>query len=232
MSFMQVDPIIEPLLRSSKLPVYLEELNALYEAEKKKRDDFHAWLRPDVKAEFIQGEVVVHSPVRNKHLDVTKWLLNLLSTYVDLHDLGTIKPEKALIRLTRNSFEPDICFFTKEKAAAFTPDTLYFPAPDFVVEVLSAATEKTDRGAKMEDYALHGVREYWLIDADAEMVEQYFLSRGSFALQPQYNKPLSSLAVKGFTVTMGSIFNREENIAALREILAGGGERGFKNANK
>lgn len=221
---MQVDPIIEPLMQSSKLPIYLEELNAFYEAEKKKRDEFHAWLKPDVKAEFIQGEVVVHSPVRNKHLDVTKWLLNLLSTYVDLHDLGTIKSEKALIKLTRNSFEPDICFFSKEKAASFTPDTLYFPAPDFVVEVLSETTEKTDRGLKMEDYALHGVQEYWLIDADNEIVEQYFLNRGAFALQPQYNKPLSSLVIKGFTVTIGSIFNREENIAALREILAGGGK--------
>lgn len=222
---MQVDSIIEPLLRSSKLPVYLEELTALYEAEKKKRDEFHAWLTPDMKAEFIQGEVVVHSPVRNKHLDVTKWLLNLLSTYVDLHDLGTVKSEKALIKLTRNSFEPDICFFTKEKASSFTPDTLYFPAPDFVVEVLSESTEETDRGVKMEDYALHGVREYWLVNADDEVVEQYFSSRGSFVLQPRYNKPLSSLVIKGFTITSGSVFNREENIATLREILAGGGER-------
>lgn len=222
---MQVDPIIAPLLRSSKLPVYLEELNALYEAEKQKRDEFHAWLTPDMKAEFIQGEVVVQSPVRNKHLDVTRWLLNLLSTYVDLHDLGTVKSEKALIRLTRNSFEPDICFFTREKAASFTPDTLYFPAPDFVIEVLSESTEKTDRGIKMEDYALHGVREYWLVNADEETVEQYFSNRGSFLLQPRYNKPLSSLVIKGFSITTGAVFSKEENIAALREILASDGKR-------
>lgn len=217
---MLIDPIIEPLLQSSKLPVYLDELNAFYEKEKQKRDEFHEWLTPDVKAEFIQGEVVVHSPACNKHLDVTKWVLNLLSTYVDLHDLGTVKAEKALIKLTRNSFEPDICFFGKSKASAFTDETLYFPAPDFIIEVLSESTEKTDRGLKMEDYALHGVKEYWLVDADKEIVEQYFLNKGSFVLQPRYNKPLASLVVTGFHITSGSVFNKEENLAVLQEILS------------
>lgn len=217
---MQVDPIIEPLLQSSKLPVYLEELTAFYEDEKKKRNDFHEWLSPNIKAEFIQGEVIVHSPARNRHLDVTKWLLTLLSAFVDLHDLGTVKSEKALIKLSRNSFEPDICFFKKEKAASFTDKTLFFPAPDFVVEVLSDSTEEVDRGIKMEDYALHGVQEYWIVDADKETVEQYFLNKGSFVLQPRHNKPLASMVVSGFQITSGSVFNREENLAMLREILS------------
>jgi Uma2 family endonuclease len=219
---MQLDPIIEPLLNSSKLPVYLAELTAFYDEEKKKRDEFHEWLTPDVKAEFIQGEVVIHSPARNKHLDVTKWLLNLLSTYVDLHDLGTVKAEKALIKLTRNSFEPDICFFEREKAASFTDDTLLFPVPDFVVEVLSSSTEKTDRTVKMEDYALHGVREYWLVDTDKEIIEQYFLSKGVFVLQPHHSGPFSSLVITGLRVMAGALFNREENLIALRSILTEG----------
>lgn len=42
--------------------------------------------------------------------------------------------EKATIGLTRNDYEPDICFFTAEKAAQFTEDQMIFPTPDFVVE--------------------------------------------------------------------------------------------------
>ena len=105
---MQVDSIIEPLLRSSKLPVYLEELNAFYEAEKQKRLTFYDELTEEVKAEFIEGEVIVHSPARNEHIDACGFLFRLLSVYVDKHDLGSVKMEKALIKLSRNDFEPDI----------------------------------------------------------------------------------------------------------------------------
>lgn len=38
------------------------------------------------------------------------------------------------------------------------------PAPDFTVEVLSKSTASKDKGVKLEDYAAHGVRGYWIID--------------------------------------------------------------------
>lgn len=52
--------------------------------------------------------------------------------------------KKALVELTRNSYEPDICYFGPAKAADIKPDLLYFPAPDLVVEVLSKSTQKND----------------------------------------------------------------------------------------
>lgn len=224
---MRVDPIIEPLMQSSKLPVYLEALNAFYASEKKKRDEFHAWLTPNMKAEFINGDVVVHSPARNKHIDVTRRLTILLSTHAALHDLGTVKTEKALVKLTRNSFEPDICYFNKEKSASFTDGTLFFPAPDFVVEVLSESTEKTDRTVKMEDYALHGVGEYWLIDTDKEVIEQYFLQKGAFVQQPQLGGTISSMVVGGFRIVPDEVFREKENLAALQALF----DRQGKNEN-
>ena len=44
-------------------------------------------------------------------------------------------------------------------------------APDLVVEILSASTEKWDRTAKRRLYAAHGVREYWIVDPAAQTVE-------------------------------------------------------------
>ena len=41
---------------------------------------------------------------------------------------------------------------------------MLFPAPDFAVEVLSPSTQKNNRGIKFDDYALHNVSEYWIID--------------------------------------------------------------------
>lgn len=124
---MITDPIITPLIHSPKLPVYLETLNAFYAEEKKKRLAFYDWLTEEVKAEFIEGEVVIHSPAKNQHIKVCGFLYRLLSVYVDMHDLGSVKMEKALIRLTRNDFEPDICFYGKEKTVVFEKNYPVFP---------------------------------------------------------------------------------------------------------
>ncbi|MEZ4636403.1 MAG: Uma2 family endonuclease [Caldilineaceae bacterium] len=97
-------------------------------------------------------------------------MLVLLDTYVNAHQLGYVGYEKAVGLLSRNDYEPDICFFNAATAAVFEPDQMRFPAPDFVVEVLSAPNSRPMIGIKFEDYAAHGVREYWIIDPDAETV--------------------------------------------------------------
>ncbi len=57
-----------------------------------------------------------------------------LGDFVNKNNLGEVGAEKVMIALTRNDYEPDISFFSKEKASKFTDDQMLFPAPDFVVE--------------------------------------------------------------------------------------------------
>ena len=217
---MITDPIITPLIHSPKLPVYLETLNAFYAEEKKKRLAFYDWLTEEIKAEFIEGEVVIHSPTKNQHIEVCGFLYRLLSVYVDMHDLGSVKMEKALIRLTRNDFEPNICFFGKEKTAVFEKNTLFFPAPDFVVEVLSKSTEDRHGGIKAKDYALHGVQEYWMVDAEAEMIEQYLLEGDEFKLHIKTNDGnILSRVIGGFTIPVSAVFHKEQNVLTLQKLL-------------
>ena len=164
--------VLEPLVQSPKLPLYVAELNALLAREQAARQRFRDELSPSDKGEFVCGQVVMHSPARFRHTNVRDLLARLLSAYVDRHGLGWVGGEKVLVTLTRNDFEPDIVFYGVEKAARLTPDQILFPPPDLVVEVLSDTTAARDRGVKMEDFAAHGVREYWLVDPDEEFVEQ------------------------------------------------------------
>ena len=209
------------LLDAPELALYEEQIRARLEQEHQRRERFREELSPESKAEFINGEVFVHSPATLKHNLVRDLLHRLLSAYVDFHHLGLVLGEKALIALTRNDYEPDINFFGPETAARLTPDQVVLPAPDFIVEVLSSGTERNDRGVKFRDYAAHGVREYWLVDPMAEVVEQYENVEGQYHLLLKLNTgSLASRVVAGFEIPVRSIFDPAENLEALKRLLA------------
>jgi len=168
--------LLEKLLRAPDLPYLAEKVNRYLAEEARRRQAFREWITTGMKAEFINGEVVLHSPVQRGHLLAGGNLYTLLSTYVILKDLGQTSFDKGMVELTRNDYEPDLCFWGKEKSAGFTDETMLHPAPDFVVEILSKKTAKTDRTTKFQDYADHGVPEYWTIDPRIKTVEQYWLS--------------------------------------------------------
>ena len=145
----------------------------------------------------------------------------LLNVFVQKHGLGIVFHEKILIVLTRNDYEPDICFFGPEKANAFTPSQSKFPAPDLIVEVLSESTEANDRGIKFEDYAAHGVAEYWIVDPVAETIEQYLLQEGVYRLAVKVKTgTIASAVVAGFEIPVRAVFDGTEQLAALQAILA------------
>ncbi len=210
----------EKLITSPRLPYYAQQIQSILAAEKQKRNDFYNQITEEDKAEFINGEVLFHSPVKLRHNNASGNLYLLLKTYVMVHDLGFVGHEKIMISLTRNDYEPDICYFDKTKSAAFQPDQMHFPAPDFIVEVLSESTAKNDRGVKFEDYAAHGVGEYWIIDTETETVEQYQLQDDVYALLVKAKSgSLDSHTVNGFSIPVRAIFDKEENRKTLQTLL-------------
>jgi Uma2 family endonuclease len=213
---------LKNLLEAPNLPQLVEEAQAVLLEEKRQREQFYRDIDETVKAEFINGKIIMHSPVKRMHNNARKRLLILLNTYVDIHELGEVQDEKIMIHLSRNSFEPDIAFWKKEKAKDFKDDQMLFPAPDFIVEVLSPSTVKNDRGIKMIDYALHQVQEYWLIDPDEQIVEQYLLKTGEEAYYMHSRKEIgdevSSHVIEGFHIPIAAIFQSAANLKALQAL--------------
>ena len=213
--------LLEPLLKSPALLAHLAELQRVVVLERQRRLKFYEEVTEDAKWEFINGEAVMQSPAQNRHSAVVGRLQRLLSTYVDSRRLGQVRAEKALCQFPRNDYEPDLCFFGAEKCQRIAPATLLHPVPDFIVEVLSPSTEKNDRGVKQEDYAAHGVGEYWLVDPDAETVEQLLRNDGRYPENVERRREgnLCSEAVAGFEVPVRALFDDEVNLSALRRLL-------------
>lgn len=213
---------LEPILHSPRLPDIAAVLNERLRDETARREQFYEEMTDAQKVEFIDGEVVMHSPARNRHLSAKLKLAKLVDTFVEKHALGIVRDEKCLCVFPRNDYEPDIVFFGPEKANHFHSNTMKFPVPDFAVEVLSETTERFDRGVKFEDYEAHGVQEYWIIDPTEgrETVEQYVLEDGSFQLRLKSGSgEIASQVISNFRIPIRAIFDTKENLAALKTIL-------------
>jgi len=213
--------ILKPIVRSPELPQILQELHEYWEKEQARRKEFYDWVSPDIKAEFIDGEVIVHSPVRSRHNVVLKLILRIVDIYVAKRDLGYIGVEKIMCRFPRNDYEPDMCFFDEMTSANFTDEQTIFPVPQLIVEVLSASTENRDRGVKFKDYQANGVQEYWIVDAYTNVLEQYLLKDGEFELHQKFNKPkqqLSSKVIKDLEVPVGAFFDATTNLDFLKNL--------------
>ncbi len=215
--------VLEPILNEPNLRQLINELEDHWASEQRLREKFYEKIQPGDKWEFINGKTIMHSPAKDKHTDARENLGGLLRLYVDLHKLGKLYSETALVALTRNDYLPDIAFFSKEKSASFKPDTWKYPIPDFIVEILSDGTESTDRGIKKDDYAEHGAKEYWIVDPDTQTVEQYLLDEEDKAFNLFAKKTLKdrieSQAIQGFDIPVAAIFDENRKLEVLRKWL-------------
>ena len=83
-------------------------------------------------------------------------------------------------------------------------------APDFVLEILSPSTSRKDRILKMAQYAWAGVREYWIIDPLAHMLEKHVLSDGRYTTAWfDASTPVPVSIFPGFEIDLALIFGEE-----------------------
>ena len=201
--------------------ILAEKLKFALEAEQEKRHHFYDVIDEEKKMEFINGEIIFHSPAKLRHTKTIGLLHTLLRTYVDKNQLGFVGFEKVLISLTRNDYEPDICFFDKSKSELFTPIQMQFPAPSFIVEVLSDSTATRDRTTKFEDYEAHGVAEYWIVDPERETIEQFYLQNNRYELLLKSNNgEIKSVVLSNFTIPVRAVFDEKINLETLGRLLA------------
>lgn len=212
-------PVAE-LLQDPALPEKVAALTQVLATARERRERFFDEIDEDAKAEFINGEVVMHSPNTAQHMLVRRRLETLLDVFCKIRGLGAVYSEKSLCVFPRNDYDPDLVFFTPEKAARIKPMTRKFPIPDFICEVLSESTEHRDRGVKFRDFEAHGVGEYWLIDSEHEILEQYLPREGRYELALKSGSgEVASAIVPGFVISIRALFDDAENLRLLRAIL-------------
>lgn len=140
----------------------------------------------NVHAEWVQGEVIQLMTASDKHQDLVRWLISILSLFVETHNLGWLRPAPFNMQLPHlgRGREPDILFVSRDRLE-IVQETHLAGAADLVIEIVSPESVGRDRGEKFVEYEAAGVREYWLIDPDRQQAEFYHLAEnGRYRLIP------------------------------------------------
>jgi Uma2 family endonuclease len=157
--------------------------------------------------ELWDGELVMSPSPSFFHQEIVVRFHDLLRAWLREHDSGKtgIAPLD-MILTSRRVVQPDV-FFVLNERLSILQDRLR-GAADLVVEVISPESRRRDRIDKRDLYEQHGVREYWLIDPEAQTVEVLHLESGEYKLVGRWHpgETAQSRLLKGFHVAVSDLF--------------------------
>jgi Uma2 family endonuclease len=157
--------------------------------------------------ELSDGKVVIHAMPTPAHQNVTGNLYTVLRQYGESGARGRAYTAPMPVRLWPGKFrEPDVMYYRGEHVDRIGEQ--FGGPPDLVVEVLSPSSRGLDMGTKVEEYAMAGIPEYWVVDAEAQTVTVYVLvdEEYRFGAVCRPGETLSSETLVGLAVEIGDLF--------------------------
>src|SRR5205809_5453135 len=144
--------------------------------------DYCALPDDGLRYEIVDGLLFAEPSPRRAHQNAVGNLFVILHAHVRAHDLGEVYVAPFDVILDpRTTVVPDLVFVVRDRLEIIAERGVE-GAPDLLVEVLSPGTARRDRVRKLNAYARHGVRHYWLLDPEAKTGEAFELVDGAYRL--------------------------------------------------
>lgn len=163
--------------------------------------EFLEFCDEDTRAEYIDGEVIVHSPGTFKHENISGFLLTLIRLFVEQHQMGFVLNSNFQIRMKPGLRRvPDLVFISKENEQNIAR-TEFEGSPDLAVEIFSPDSFERDWRDKYFEYEKAGIMEYWVVDPNSQQMKVYCLNeQGKFDSQQAEKGIFKSKALPGFWI--------------------------------
>ena len=127
--------------------------------------------------EIIDGDHYLNPAPATYHQRLSGRIHFQLYEQIDLPRIGEVYCAPTDVQLTDHDIvQPDLIVVLNERKAIITP-TKIKGVPDLVVEILSESMIKNDRVLKKELYERVGIPEYWIVDLEEHLVDQFVLTR-------------------------------------------------------
>lgn len=133
-----------------------------------------AWAQmgEDEPGELVDGQLEEEEVADSPHEVIVSALLYVLLTWAREHGGRVLASDAKYALSSRRGRKPDISMVLQRDRKLPRRGAIQHP-PDLVVEVISPdpRDRRRDRIEKLREYAVFGVRFYWLVDPDARTIE-------------------------------------------------------------
>ena len=166
----------------------------------------------NMTGEIINGELVVTPRPSREHTSTASSLGYKIGPPYQFGEGGgpggwiiIIEPE---IGLGRNILVPDLAGWKRERFPVEEPHNWISVAPDWVCEILSPSTAKTDKTDKMPVYGQFGVSHVWLLDPLARTLDVFRLESTRWVVAGLYagNDKVRAEPFGEIEIDMGSLW--------------------------
>lgn len=171
-------------------------------------EDYAGMQDDGIRYELAAGKLEAMSPPPGlEHQLVLQELLDAIKETCRSEYMIFIAPVDVILSSTEVR-QPDLIMLHKSRMSLLSKRGIEGP-PDLVAEVLSPSSVKRDREDKRRSYAHYGVPEYWIIDMNNVLLEQYVLEDGVYRLAEVYTDDASVRSDKAACLrfTMKRIMN-------------------------
>jgi Uma2 family endonuclease len=179
----------------------------------------HRYTYDEVVAEFPEsnqpcelwdGELIVSPAPSFFHQEIVIRLAHQLRAWVSKLKLGKVVTSPIDMVLSPHRVtQPDIVFIARERLG-IVGRVINGPV-DLAVEIISLGNRNRDRIEKRDLYEQYGVKEYWIIDPEAQTIEVLHLEKDRYQLLMR-SKPgeiAMSRLLEGFECEVNSLFKED-----------------------
>ena len=154
-------------------------MDALKKEEVYTIEDIYA-LPNGERAELIDGKIYYMAPPNTKHQRLVHFFDREIGNYIQSkHGECEVFPAPFAVFLNENDInyvEPDISVICDKNKIS---DKGCHGAPDWIIEIVSPSSKQMDYYKKLFKYRTAGVREYWVVDPEKELVTIYSFEKDS-----------------------------------------------------
>jgi Uma2 family endonuclease len=159
--------------------------------------------------ELWDGKLVMPAAPFFQHQKVVLRLCRKLDDWVSTHGLGEVVAAPIdMVLSPRQVVQPDVAYIAADRLDIVR--NAIIGHADLVAEVISPGGRNRDRIEKRDLYEQHAIKEYWIIDPEAETVEVLWLNeRQQYELATRClaGQSASSQLLSGFAVGVDYLFH-------------------------
>lgn len=178
----------------------------------KKKHTYQDYLQTDEGSmyQLIEGQLVKEpSAPYIVHQEIVENLHIVLAKHVKENKLGKVHIAPVDVYFDEhNCLQPDLLFISKERLGIIK-ESCVKGAPELVIEILSNWSVQRDMIQKKALYEKFGVKEYWIVHPNEQLIEVFVLKKHNYTLLNVFavSDTLTSMVLNGLKLKLSEIFN-------------------------